>query len=514
MSNFSARSAQVPIRVYAWGASGGAVKALTFFPDGKRVVTAGHDDDSTRIWDLQTGSEDGERLLGCHTAPTLSVAVSTNGKEIVTGGSDGQTVVWNAETRTRSKILHAGPPDTKTLCVAFNTTSPMLVASSGSDGVVRFWKLGPDEYSNPFKQLLIPDKSTVSSIAFAPGSRVNCIAVASYDKKVRIYDVYSGKGEVPLATFDAHALFVSSIAWFPGGQQLVCAGDKTMHIWDTRSNVQRVRSWTLVGHSKLVRTVAVSPDGRFIASGSNDGTVRLWNAVTGVQIGSPLSIEYPCFAGVDSVAFSSDGKVLLSVAKNEGYLWDMDYLEVEEGLKIMRRVIDDLVIDSAEGQTKMQDMFKDEIDKMRETYEQDLYDLRQELERVRIAEEERFGAFQAAHHTAMETQQEEFRALHKALQDAKHTQENQFSRERAAWEVQFQAVRSDLQALGRKQEILLEDAERAHARGLKEILGAQKKAEDAQEQQHKELKKGLQELMALAKKPSVTVPPNRFQGTN
>lgn len=338
------------------------MSALTIFPDGRHVVTAGHDDSSTRVWDLQTGNEDGERLEGCHIEPTLSVAVSSNGKEIVTGGSDGKVVVWNAETRTTSKILHAGPPGTKILCVTFNTTSPMLVASGGSDGVVRFWKLGPDEYSNPIKHLVIPNKSTVSSIAFAPRSPgVNRIAVASYDKKVRIYDVYGGRGETLLATFDAHTLFVTSLAWFPAGQQLVSAGDETVYIWDTRNiRKQEVFPRTLVGHRKLVKTVAVSPDGRYIASGSDDGTVRLWNAVTGVQIGSPLSIGYTASAGADIVTFSPDGKVL-SIAKNEGYLWEMDYLEVEEGIQAMRRVIDDHVATSADQHLDMQDLIKYEV---------------------------------------------------------------------------------------------------------------------------------------------------------
>lgn len=361
MTTFSAESVQVPLKIYDWDDSAGAVKALAFFPDGKRVVTAGHDDTSTRVWDLENGTEDGEPLLGCHIEPTLSVAVSKYGKEIVTGGSDGKAVVWNTETRTVSKILHAGPPGTKILCVAFNnTSSPMLVASSGSDGVVRFWKLGADEYSNPIKQLVIPNKSTVSSIAFAPS--VNFIAVASFDKKVRIYEVYSGRGETPLATFDVHTVLPSSLAWFPGAQQLVSGGDKTVYVWNTRNiREQEVSPKALMGHSKLVKTVAVTPDGRFIASGGSDGTVRLWNAVTGVQIGSPLSIGYPTFAGVDIVAFSPDGKVLLSITKNGGYLWDMNYLEVEEGIQGMRRVMDELVISSADQQSEMREIFKYEV---------------------------------------------------------------------------------------------------------------------------------------------------------
>lgn len=100
----------------------------------------------------------------------------------------------------------------------------------------------------------------------------------------------------------------------------------------------------------------------------------------------------------------------------------------------------------------------------------------------------------------MKTQEEAFRSLHKALHDEMHAQESRFGRERAAWEAQIHALRSDVQALVQTQEKglnLLEDVEKTQKRGLKELHGAQKKAEETQEQQYKDLKKGLQELVAL-----------------
>lgn len=142
----------------------------------------------------------------------------------------------------------------------------------------------------------------------------------------------------------------------------------------------------------------------------------------------------------------------------------------------------------------------DQVDEMRRTHEQDLANLREELGRIRIAEEQRFDAFQVAHNTAMKTQEEEFRNLQKVLHDVMHTQESRFSKERAAWEAQIDTLRSDLQALVVTQERglnVLENAGKTHEKGLKELQGAQKKAEETQEQQHKTLKKGLQELVAL-----------------
>jgi len=132
------------------------------------------------------------------------------------------------------------------------------------------------------------------------------------------------------------------------------------------------------------------------------------------------------------------------------------------------------------------------MNEMRGTHEQDLADLRHELERARIAAG-RFNELQAAHQIALDRQAEEFRT-------SMCRQERQFNQERAAWDARFNDMHFDLQELIKTQaERLnnLEDAGKTHDRGLKELLSVQKKAEETQEQQHKGLKKDLQEVVAV-----------------
>ena len=95
-----------------------------------------------------------------------------------------------------------------------------------------------------------------------------------------------------------------------------------MRLWDVTTR-QQIGD-PLNGHANWVRSVAFSPDGRTLVSGSSDGTVRLWDVTTRQQIGDPLNGHDDV---IRSVAFSPDGKTLVSGgADGTARLWDVTYL--------------------------------------------------------------------------------------------------------------------------------------------------------------------------------------------
>ena len=122
------------------------------------------------------------------------------------------------------------------------------------------------------------------------------------------------RAELVLQT--GHTGPVGALALSPDGRFLVSGSeDTTLKIWDTATgNVLR----TLSGHDQSVLAAAISPDGRQIASGGADATVRVWNAVTGesTRVGSHSS-------PVKNLVFSDDGRRLTSLGNNEVKVYDL-----------------------------------------------------------------------------------------------------------------------------------------------------------------------------------------------
>ncbi|KAL9131407.1 MAG: hypothetical protein Q9217_000675 [Psora testacea] len=118
-------------------------------------------------------------------------------------------------------------------------------------------------------------------------------------------------------TFKGHSSYINAVVFLPDGKQIASGScDKTVKLWDWANGTT---CGTLQGHPGSVTALAVSPDGKKIASGSDDKTVRLWDSVTGAV--------YGIFEGhsnmVYALVFSPDGKQIASGSSdNTVKLWD------------------------------------------------------------------------------------------------------------------------------------------------------------------------------------------------
>jgi len=199
-------------------------------------------------------------------------------------------------------------------CVAFSPDGHLL-ATAAEDSTARIW----DAMTG--KQLHILSKHTngVSSAVFSPDAKM--LATGSADETVRLWDVATGE---ELAVLSGHKQGVTALVFDPEGKWLASASGKLGHggdsdpygtYLDSTPLQAELKVWnikdrkvilTMAGHTKSILSLAVSPDGKKLATGSLDSTVKIWQVASGTMESNITPFQGPVIA----VAFSQDGKWL------------------------------------------------------------------------------------------------------------------------------------------------------------------------------------------------------------
>ena len=292
------------------------ITALQFSPDGATIAASGYHE--ITFWKTADGTLE-SRLTGL-AERVYDIVYSSDDKWMATASGDpgvyGVAKLWRPEAGGCKPVRDLVETQDVVFCVAFSPDNKKI-ATAGADRTIRIFEVETGKLLSQIED----HADWIFAVAWSPDGKR--LASASRDKTAKVFDVEKKESMV---TFPGHAQPVYTISFAPDGKLVAtggednrirmwsadndgkpirdfggfggtvfkmryandgkslvaCSGDKTIGVFSPTGSAVR----KLQGHKDWVYSIAISRDGKTIASGSWDGEVKLWNAADGKEIRS------------------------------------------------------------------------------------------------------------------------------------------------------------------------------------------------------------------------------------
>ncbi|WP_392534763.1 pentapeptide repeat-containing protein [Nostoc sp. C117] len=299
------------------------ITSLAISSDGK-ILVSGSDDPKVKVWSLENGQL--LNTLSQHSASIKSVAISPDGKQIASASEDKTVKLWELNT---GKLLHnfdtytnevkfiAFNPDNKTLISVNDENQPN--ADKKTKKTIKIWDLNTQKLVTT----LSGGTGTVNGVSFSPQKQI--LAIGS--DEANTVDLWDLKNKRQLNTLTTQSPKVIEIAISNDGQMLADSGNfGSLELWNLNSDKVKIpfvgedtqKNHTLSGNNGTIDTIAFSPDGKTLFTGSRDLTVKMWN----ISNGDLIRVLKNHAAWVEAIAITPDAKTLVTgSALGEIKLW-------------------------------------------------------------------------------------------------------------------------------------------------------------------------------------------------
>jgi RNA polymerase sigma factor (sigma-70 family) len=282
--------------------------------NGRVLAAVGSSGLSIALWDVNTGRV--LRAVEGHRTITTSLALSPDGALLVSSGKDspesnrfgrlteegdGSLRIWDVTTGTLRRRVQFDKMWADSIVFAPAGTA---FAAAMTDGWIRLW----DVVSDKEPRILKSKGSAIGCAAFAPGgstlawSHALLPAPRIQESAIHLIDVASGR---ELWKHETPGVVPYSLVFAPDGRSLASSGENVIRLWDVATGEEMCPN---LGDRNRVGGIAVTPDGRTVITGGQDGTIRFRDLKTGDE---KRRIERPT-EPVRFLTLSADGKTLVS----------------------------------------------------------------------------------------------------------------------------------------------------------------------------------------------------------